>query len=197
MEFQTKFAITVTIVLIVVTVTFGVLSCEQFSRTEESKDIAVNHNETRFTDTCQANDAQFLVDAALINYHEIALGQLANAKTKTPEILLMAQTLVDEHTKSMIDLKLLADKKNVTLPASAENDPKEANNKLLKLKDTAFDKAYSTVMVDEHEIAITKFENAIKNVMNDEIRDWASLMLPSLKMHLADAIKCQQKFSVK
>ena len=33
--------------------------------------------------------------------------------------------------------------------------------------------------------------------MDNEIRDWASIMLPSLKMHLADAIKYQQKFSVK
>ena len=62
---------------------------------------------------------------------------------------MLAQTLVDEHTKSMVDLKLLADKKNVTLPASAEIDSKEANNNLLKLKGTAFDKAYSTVMVDD------------------------------------------------
>lgn len=39
MEYQTKFAITVTIVLIVVTVTFGVLSCEQFSKTEQVKTL--------------------------------------------------------------------------------------------------------------------------------------------------------------
>ena len=149
MEFQTKFATTITVALIIVTVVFGVVSCNQFSRNEESKDIAVNQNEARYTDSSKANDAQFLVDAALINYHEIALGQLANKKTQTPEILMLAQTLVDEHTKSMVDLKLLADKKNVTLPASAEIDSKEANNNLLKLKGTAFDKAYSTVMVDD------------------------------------------------
>ena len=192
MEFQTKFAAALTVSLITITVIFGVASCNQFSRTEESKDIAVNQNETRFTDTCQANDAQFLVDAALINYHEIALGQMANTKTKTPEILMMANTLIDEHTKSMVDLKLLADKKNVTLPASAENDSKEANNKLLKLKGIAFDKAYSTIMVDEHKNAITKYENAIADAIDNDIRDWASLMLPTLKMHLADAIKYQQ-----
>ena len=60
MEFQTKFATTITVALIIVTVVFGVVSCNQFSRNEESKDIAVNQNEARYTDSSKANDAQFL-----------------------------------------------------------------------------------------------------------------------------------------
>ena len=193
MKLQPNFSALLTALFFITTIILGITSCNQHPKMEANKDIAEVQNESRFPDTCEANDAQFLVNAAYMNYHQIALGQLAKAKTQTPEILVFAQMMIDEHTKSMTDIKLIADKKNVTLPPSAENDTEGDNNQLLKISGRKFDKAYSDLMVGDHKEAIVKFENVIEEGMDNDIRNWASITLPILKLHLGKAIECQKK----
>jgi putative membrane protein len=105
----------------------------------------------------------------------------------------LGKMMVTEHGKALIDLKALADKKQITIPASITEDGQEAYKKLADKKGKDFDKEYCDMMVQGHKEAIEKFEKASTDAVDADIRSWAASMVPSLRTHLDHAITCQQK----
>lgn len=189
MKNQRNFISILTIILFTATIIFGITACNMQQNMEKGdKDIAEVQNETRFdNDTTQANDANFLVETAWINIHEIALGQLGTDKSKSPEILVLSKMLTEEHTIAAAELKIMADKKNISLPVSAENDKDENIGKLIKTKNSIFDKTYIEVVIQYHKEAIDKFEAQDSISTDIEIKDYIATVLPTLKKHLEQA----------
>ncbi|MDB5229091.1 MAG: hypothetical protein JWN78_3284 [Bacteroidota bacterium] len=181
---------------IILMIIFVITSCNnKQNETDVTEQSAKNETEVSQiqnddTDTSAVNDSQFLVDAAETNYHEIALGQVAQRNTKNGDILALAKMMIEEHTKSLGELKALADKKSITLPNSAS--PQEQTD-LVKMKGKDFDKAYADEMVSGHKKAIEKFEMASKNCKDPDIKSWASATLPTLQKHLEHSMECQKK----
>jgi putative membrane protein len=58
--------------------------------------------------------------------------------------------MVDDHTKIDDQMKDLASKKNVDLPASVSDDQQKDINKLNKETGKKFDKDYVSMMVKDH-----------------------------------------------
>ena len=65
--------------------------------------------------------------------------------------------------------------------------------KNLWLKASDFDKEYCDMMVKGHKDAIDKFEKAINDASDPDIKAWASSMLPALRIHLDHSLTCQKK----
>ena len=172
---------------------FGVSACNNTPKTEDSKEIAEEHNEAKFDDKKQEKDAEFLVNAAEINMEEIQLGQLAQSKSKNADVIALGKMMETEHTKALNDLKTLASKKNVTLPATLTENGQEAFSKLNDKTGKDFDKDYCDMMVKGHKDAIDKFEKASKDAEDAEVRSWAGSMLPSLRTHLEHSQSCEDK----
>jgi putative membrane protein len=57
-------------------------------------------------------------------------------------------------------------------------------DKLSKLQGAAFDRAYARHMVSEHKKDISKFERASNNLMDTDLKNFASKTLPNLREHL-------------
>ncbi len=180
----------------VLSILLEMVACNQINATSKhDKDIAEVHNESRFdNDTTKANDANFLVESAWINIHEIALGQLGTDKSKTPEILVLSKMLTEEHVIASEKLKNMADKKNISLPVSAEKDQDAGISKLIKAKNSIFDKTYIDVVIQYHEEAIDAFvaEDTISSDI--EIKNYIATVLPTLKKHLEQAKQIQKSF---
>src|SRR5687768_18312704 len=64
-----------------------------------------------------ASDRKFMTDAAADGMAEVALGKLAAEKGSTQAVKEFGKMMVDDHTKANAELKSLAEKKDVTLPA--------------------------------------------------------------------------------
>lgn len=175
-------------------------SCKQEPKPEDTKEVAEDQNEVKFDDTNEAkeDDSEYLVAAAEKDLQEIEIGKLAKEKGTDPEVKKFGQMLIDDHTKASATTKPLAEKKNISLPASITEKGKEHYNDLNDEKaGKDFDSKFSDMMVEGHEDAISKFEDASKNAKDPEIRAWAESMLPTLKGHLEHAKMLKEKITNK
>lgn len=170
---------------------FTAVSCG--GNSEDPKDVAEEQNEERFDDRRSEKDAQFLVDAAAINMEEIELGKLAQQKGTFSDVKDLGKMMEEEHTAALNDLKTLAENKAVTLPSGMTDDARNAYDKLSEKTGNDFNIEYCDMMVDGHEKAIKKFEDAASDSDDEDIRNWASSMLPSLRTHLEHSKMCLEK----
>jgi putative membrane protein len=172
---------------------FSVLSCNDNPKTDDSKKMAEKSNDATMKTVNMEKDAQFLVDATVINVEEIKLGQLAQKKSTMKEVKDLGKMMEDGHTKALNDLTALANKKSIAIPSSPINKVEQAYQDLNVKSKTDFDKSYSTMMVDGHKKAIALFEKAAAECNDPDIKQWASTMLPDLRMHLDMATTTQNK----
>lgn len=170
-------------------------SCNSTNSTD-TKEIAEEHNDAKFA-SAKEDDADFLVFAEELNLEAIQLGRLAQIRGTSTKVKELGQMMETDHTKASTDLQLLAEKKQVTLPASLTDDGISANQKLIDIKSSQFHKEYADMMVSAHKDAISKFEKASTDAIDSEIRNWAGSMLPVLRLHLDRFINYQKQLEKK
>lgn len=163
------------------------------SNNEDQKEMAEEHNEAKFETRADEKDAEFLVDAATISLEEIRLSQIAATNGKLQDVKDLAAMMIADHQKAYDQLKDLAAKKQITIPAALPDKEKEEADKLSGKMGKEFDKDYCDKMVNGHKDAITKFEKASTDAADADIRMWATEMLPSLRKHLDHAMACREK----
>jgi putative membrane protein len=180
-------------VITTITAGFGIQSCNNSPKVEDSKEIAEENNEEKFDKKAQEKDAQFLVDAAEINLEEIQLGQLAQSTSKNADVIALGKMMEEAHTKAWKELESLAAKKQVSIPTTSTEKGQDEYKKLSEKTGKDFDKEYCDMMVKGHKKAIDKFEKASKDAEDADIKTWASSMLPELNKHLEHSKTCEEK----
>jgi putative membrane protein len=107
------------------------------------------------------------------------------------------QKMVADHTAANDKLKSLADSKQVVLPDSMSPDENAALGKLEGLTGTDFDKAYSKMMVKDHNEDISEFQKEVKKGEDADVKAFAQNTLPTLQHHLmlANQLSSQEKKS--
>lgn len=168
-------------------------SCDN-SKSKDTEEVAEDQNEAKF-DRPKENDAEFLVAAAAINLEQIKLGQLAQLRGTMADVKELGKSMESGHTKALNELKTLAAQKQITIPTSLTEDGQDAENKLTKQSGKDFDKDYCDRMVNGHKDAIDKFENVSTEANDEDIRNWASSVLPDIRAHLNHSRICQEKCS--
>ncbi len=174
-----------------VVLTLTLPSCNN-PKLEDSKEVAEEHNEAKFSNA-KEDDAKFLVNAAEINLKEIELGKLAQTRGTSNHVKELGKMMEKEHSKSLADLQVLAAKKQITIPTTLTEEGISANKKLMDYKAPKFDKEYADMMVGGHKDAISIFEKASTNAQDADIRNWATSMLPAFRKHLDQSITCQKE----
>jgi putative membrane protein len=180
-------------ILLMVTI-IGASSCMD-NKVDDTKTIAEDKNELKIESNTKEKeqDAQFLVNAAEINREEITLGQLAQEKGNTIHVTDLGKMMVDNHTTALAALTDLARTKNISLPTAQTQNELDAYKKLNKKSGNDFGKEYSGMMVNGHKDAIALFEKAAAESTDPAIKAWATATIPTLKMHLEQALTCQMK----
>jgi len=131
-----------------------------------------------------AADKKFVKEAAQGGQAEVKLGNLAVKKASSSEVKQFGQRMVDDHTKANNDFKQVAAKEGFMLPAGIGQKNQQVYDRLSKLSGTAFDKAYMSDMLKDHEQDVAAFRHQAKNGQNAAIKDFASRTLPTLEHHL-------------
>lgn len=132
-----------------------------------------------------AKDKEFVLEAAEGGLMEVMLGRYAVARATTPEVKLHAQHMIDDHTKGNNELKDLAAKKNIALPALLSKKEQKQYDKLIKTKGNEFDKEYTEFMISDHKKDIELFKKEAKEGTDEEIKKWAASKVSVLEGHLA------------
>jgi putative membrane protein len=138
------------------------------------------------------DDAKFVVEAAGGGMEEVRLGQLAGQQASAQDVKDFGAMMVKDHSAGGDKLKAIAATKNLTLPDSLTSDAQKEMANLQAKNGADFDKAYISMMVDDHKKDIKLFEDESKNGSDADIRGFAGSSLHMLHMHLDAAEKCHK-----
>jgi len=173
-----------TLLLVAIVLSFS--SCTKKSETD-SAEIAEDQNEAKFKETNFEQDTDFAIAAATGGLLEVRLGELAAVSASSRQVKDFARQMVTDHGKANDELKDLAARKNISIPAALDEKGKEKYDELAKKTGTEFDQAYADFMVDDHKEDIDAFQREADNGSDPDLKAWAAEKIPVLQHHLSMA----------
>lgn len=132
-------------------------------------------------------DHEFIRKAADDELIDLELSKLALRKSTNPAVKKFGQTMINDHGKTLEQLKAIASRKGLTLPGSPEGDVKATIARLAKLSGNQFDNAYMAEMLKNHKKDIEEFREISSASRDNDIKSFAHQTLPTLKNHLKQA----------
>jgi putative membrane protein len=100
--------------------------------------------------------------------------------------------MVDDHSKANDQLKQIAGKSNLEVPAALDSKHQSRVDKLAKLSGPEFDKAYVKDQLKDHERDVDDFKSEAQNGSDANVKQFAMETLPTLQQHLS-AVKDLKK----
>lgn len=134
-----------------------------------------------------AADVAFYEQATEGGLAEVEAGKLAQQKATNPAIRNFAATMVTAHTKTNGELKAIASKQGVTVPAKSAVADAAKLKVMESLPGERFDSAYVKGQVADHEKMIALLQKEISVGSDKDAQAFAMKVLPDVKMHLTMA----------
>jgi putative membrane protein len=154
-------------------------------------------NEKRISDEAitekQSRDAEYVVNSANRNMFVRDMSQLAQTKSASGDVKVLAQSLVAAHAGSQQTLQTLAGQKSIVLPTGLGGDFAKSLAQLAGLSGVSFDQKYTDLLIDSHERAVDETDDMRDEAYDGDIRQYANQQLPVLKQHLDAAEQLQEK----
>lgn len=126
----------------------------------------------------------FIAKVAQINVNEQQLGHLAEQKGSKDAVKDFGKRMVEDHSHAESQLKKLAERKGVTLPAGPDAKASSLEQQLSAQSGTQFDRDYLEHMIAGHKQAIALLKNEIQRGKDPAIKAYAKNTLPTIQEHL-------------
>ena len=136
-----------------------------------------------------ATDAEFLMTAAHSDQNEMQQSKMALAKGVTGMAKEMADKMIADHTKSTADLKVIAAKKGVKLPADMDAEHKALAPEMEKLTGKDFEAKYMAQMMTDHQKTANTLAAHEKMTQDADLKAFIGKTLPVVEQHLQMAGK--------
>lgn len=189
-------------ILFILSVSCALQACSHSSKTGNNDDD--NDNNTRDTIVSPAvtapdtttqkinlvvdqQDSLFAAKAAAGNLAEIEMGNLAIKNGKSKRVKNFGLMMIKDHGKANAKLMAVAAAKKLILPTEPGDDEQKMMAELAKKSGNDFDKAYITMMIEDHKNDVSDFTAATTKIQDPDIKAYAQKTLPVLQKHL-DAI---------
>lgn len=172
-----------------------VFGCQQSNQNVQAARETTNTEDRGNNAVLNDADKNFLKRAEEDNIKEENLGRVVVQKTQNSDIRAYAQMLVEDHTKALKDLVDLMNQKGMRQPRSLPKLQHEALSKLRGLSGPAFDREVTNHMVEDHQMAVAEFRQEANVAQDNDVKNYASHMLPTLQKHLQRAQELQGKLS--
>ena len=131
-----------------------------------------------------ATDTAWAQRVAQSSAAEIRLAELARLRTSNQAVRDLAQKLSDDHGKASDELKQIASRKGIPLPAATDAKSEALYDRLSKMNGVEFDQAYASAMYDEHRTDIADFQKQADSGGDPDLKSFAIKTLPILQEHL-------------
>ena len=131
-----------------------------------------------------SKDHDFIMDAAMGGLEEVELGRIAAQKGMSDAVKQFGQRMVDDHSKANTELMSLASSKGMTLPTALDEKHQKDVTKLSAMSGAEFDRAYSKMMLSDHNKDVSEFEKQSTKGTDPDLKAFASKTLPTLQEHL-------------
>ena len=126
---------------------------------------------------------EFMTMVAQGGMAEVEASKIAAQKSQNPEVKKFAQMMIADHTKADADLKALAAKKNIKLPADMGSF-KDMIDDLKSVAAGDFDGDYIDGMGEMHEDDVAAFREQAEKSADPDVKAFAAKTLPTLEKHL-------------
>jgi putative membrane protein len=130
------------------------------------------------------NDLPFIREAASANLMEIHLGQLAQSKASNSSVKQFGQRMVTDHARLEQQLTSMLSRNGIGFNPELSSEHQEKVTRLQNLSGQQFDQAYMSIMIQDHQTDIGKFEEQSRSADSPQVRDLATNSLPVLQQHL-------------
>jgi putative membrane protein len=130
-----------------------------------------------------SGDQAFVDKAAMGGMAEVKLSKLAMDKGQSTDVKQFARKMVEDHTKANMELKQIAEKKNLVVPTKLDPEHEKAYNQLATLDGANFDKEYMRVMATDHDDATKLFKEEAQRGQDAELKSFAMKTLPTIEKH--------------
>jgi len=160
---------------------------------DDSKKEAESENKEAFKGSDTKEDAEWAVKIADGGMLEVRVAELAQTNAKSSDVKSFAQMMIKDHSMANDELKALAEKKGIALPATLSNSSQDKYDDLAKKTGKDFDEAYSDMMVDDHQKTVDAFKKEADKGNDPDIKSWASGKIATLEHHLEMAKQTEDK----
>ncbi len=126
---------------------------------------------------------------------EIAAAKLAQQKSKNPDVLAFAKRMIDDHTKAEAQLVKIMQAQGMTPPATVDAKHQAEMAKLQGLNGSAFDNAYISGEVPDHEEMLSMLQAEESAGNSPQLAAWSKDTAPVVAQHLEMAKTDVQKLS--
>jgi putative membrane protein len=126
----------------------------------------------------------FVEEAASGGMMEVELGRHAATQASSDRVKDFGRRMVADHEEANDDLKQVAQRDSITLPATMSKHDRQEVDRLTKLHGPAFDRAYMEAMVADHEKDVATFREQSRSAEDPDVKDFATRTLPTLESHL-------------
>jgi putative membrane protein len=131
------------------------------------------------------NDLPFLREAASANLMEVTLGRVAQSRGGDTRVKDFGGRMVTDHTNLQQQLTSFTSTYGVGFTPGLSSHQQQEVNRLQRLSGSEFDREYITMMVQNHQNDVFKFENESRDADSPRVRDLAMQSLPVLRQHLS------------
>jgi putative membrane protein len=159
--------------------------------TMDTTNTAGTTNTALNTTPFSKDDSSFVMEAAVGGLMEVQAGQIAQQNGQSQRVKDFANMMVTDHSKANDELKSLVSGR-ISIVDSLPKDKQKHLDAMKKMKGSAFDKHYISMMVDDHQKDVAKFKKASANCNDAQLKTWATNTLPTLQKHL-DSIQAIKK----
>ena len=173
-------------------ISFGLFTaaCSRTSSTDTAANPTANPTTPTYADrpaTPSSMDKDFASKAAQGGLAEVEMGKLARRLGATQQVRDFGDKLVSDHTALNNQLKDIAARENLSLPADVSSSQRSTIDKLAKLSGLRFDSEFKKVAVDDHKDDIKEFQKEADSGTDLALKDFASSAGPKLQDHLSSA----------
>ncbi|WP_444436163.1 DUF4142 domain-containing protein [Pseudomonas sp. A6] len=125
----------------------------------------------------------FVSRASATGLATIDAAKMALSKSRSADVKTFAVHLIDDNTKAQVQLKTLAESRQLQL-AKGPDEASRARLKDLEARQDDFDAAFASSQVRAQEEALQLFSEAAQQTEDEDVRQFAQNNLAVLRLHL-------------
>ena len=144
---------------------------------------AIQKNTAKVEDPERLNDARFLVDAASYNLLATKMAEAAISSGYSASLVSLAKENLETHEEMGRELKRLARKEKMVLPAEMNSDHERLLSELTSADRREFDRTYIRILTEVNEEDSEKFSQMATDAKSEEIRAFAARKLDLFENH--------------
>jgi putative membrane protein len=166
---------------------FALAACNRSEPAADENQVAISNDAANSAaedvpDTA-AIDSAFVSDAIKGDNGEIAVGKLAEAQGESEAVKDFGKLLVSDHGAHKQELTALAQTAGISVTDDPADEAKANLEKLKTLHGAEFDKQFKSMMVEDHQKDIAKYEKQASSG-DAQTAALAQRTLPTLRKHL-------------